>query len=288
MTILKQTTSYSITLDSVAVGDATATLSSLWSNVQSMRSGYFINSNDGGKAVITEVQYQSNEATVTILEEFGTAFYNSEDWYLTVPQFVDVMKYLPENFRSNEYIKTIMQSFEEVMINDVNDSIYRLNNAYDPIKSDKSLLKLSTESLGFFSDILNSVSAFDEESYRKLLGELGNLYSISGTGNFINFIKYISGIVFDIQPLWTADYVTFTTTPTSGMYLTSRVQLDFNLTSFPTEESIRKLVSIFYYLAPTNLMIQVLQGETPVLNTEFVVNINNVQPDYSFLGFDQP
>lgn len=235
-----------------------------WINVSTILKGYRIQSKVGdGLAVIDKDPLpQDSTISATVVIPFSNSSYNSSDWGLKVASYIDPAKWA-ENFKDSKLLSYYLTVVKEKFLDDVNDSIKRFSLIRDVNKVDYTLLIDTLATLGFNIDITTGSNEFKEDVYRRLLVEAINYYKISGTKYTLDFLSYVHSSFLEFQELYTSDYQFFTPTPPSGdpnFYLTSRVNVIYDVLNYTTREDITKLEDTFYKLAPANIMINYFIG----------------------------
>lgn len=198
---------------------------------------------------------------------------------------------------------TLISEMESVYSEQVWDPVNQLKNIRDPAQMEDVYLALTSQLLGFFiqSDLLSS------DGYERIVESLSNYYTRVGTVDFVRFLSYILDADFTLIPLWTTDYVTFLTEPptldinigtedglndledeygenvlilehgvdltvyTGGgpWYITSHVQLQYNGSLFSIN-NFNDIYNLFYYLAPANIVLDVVIETFQVTITEYL------------------
>lgn len=235
-----------------------------WAHISGVRKGYKIVSKiDSGFAIIDSDPLPQNDFVyATIVNTFGSNSYQSSDWGLKVPDYILPSKYT-KHFEDSKLLSYYLTVIKEKYLNEVNDSIERFSKIRDAKKIDYTLLINTLRTLGFDVDVTLGNNEFKEDVYRRLLQEAVNYYKISGTKYTLDFLGYVHSSFLDFEVLYTQDYNFFTPSPPSGnsnFYLTSRINIIYDIINYSSREDILKLKEIFYKIAPINIMINYFLG----------------------------
>jgi hypothetical protein len=257
-----------------------------WSSIGGVRKGYKIVSKiDQGVAVIDKDPLpQDNFVIGTIINTFSNTTYSSSEFGLKVPDYVFPIKYT-KHFEDSKLLSYYLTVIKEKYLNEVNDSIERFSKIRDAGKIDYTLLINTLRTLGFDVDMTLGNNEFKEDVYRRLLQEAVNYYKISGTKYTLDFLGYVQSSFLDFEVLYTQDYNFFTSSPPEGntnFYLTSRINIIYDIIKYSSREDIIKLKDIFYKIAPVNIMINYFLGSVSgSVDLRFLVKQNPVKTEVS-------
>lgn len=122
---------------------------------------------------------------------------------------VDILKTDPLWY---DLVDTIHEYTEEHVVKYIRvlDKIRVVTRDMDPDVVDESIRQLGL-------DINSSLMERNGSNIRKAFYQLSKFYTINGTDQYPNFIKFLLGRHFSVQSLYTADYVNFFTEPLGPM-----------------------------------------------------------------------
>jgi hypothetical protein len=124
-------------------------------------------------------------------------------------------------------------------------------------------------------------SLFSDEDYLRILQSLSQYYQQQGTQSFFQFLSFVLNAYYAIEPLWTQDYVNFSSRPQGptvweggSWYPTSHVQiiLDDN----QPQASLGRMRLLFDYIAPINLVLWSIALRVPADMACNVVMTGNI------------
>jgi hypothetical protein len=124
-------------------------------------------------------------------------------------------------------------------------------------------------------------SLFSDEDYLRILQSLSQYYQQQGTQSFFQFLSFVLNAYYAIEPLWTQDYVNFSSRPQGPTvweggpwYPTSHVQiiLDDN----QPQASLGRMRLLFDYIAPINLVLWSIALRVPADMACNVVMTGNI------------
>ena len=269
-------------IDTISIsGNSVALSTKRWINVSTILKGYRICSKigDGLAIVDRDPLPQDTSIPVTIITPFSNSTYSSSDWGLKVASYIDPSKWA-KYFENSKLLSYYLTVVKEKFLDDVNDSLKRFSYIRDVNKVDVSLLIDTLRTLGFNIDITTGNNEFKEDVYRRLLSEAINYYKISGTKYTLDFLSYVHSSFLEVEELYTSDYEIFTSNPPEGdsnYYLTSRVNIIYDVLNYSSREDILKLEDIFYKLAPVNIMINYFIGSyLGEVDLKFVITNNPI------------
>ena len=252
-------------IDTLSISGNSFSLSTKkWVGISTILKGYRIESKIGdGLAIIDKDPLpQDVQISATIVVPFSNGSYASGEWGLKVASYIDPEKWA-KHFENSKLLSYYLTVIKEKFLDDVNDSIKRFSLIRDVNKVDYTLLIDTLNTLGFNIDVTTGSNEFKEDVYRRLLVEAINYYKISGTKYTLDFLSYVHSSFLEFEKLYTNDYQRFTPKPPVGdqsYYLTSRVNIIYDIANYSSREDITKLEDIFYKLAPVNIMINYFIG----------------------------
>lgn len=201
------------------------------------------------------------------------------DTFVGNPDIMVWSKYLPSKFLQVPMISDMMNTFWLVIGKEVRDALVRLRDIRNPEICEIEFAERITSTLGFNQNLDN----LNNEDKRRLLSSLVNFYKRQGTKFTFDFLSFLSQEKFTVIPLYTNDYVNFSSVPQGTLepqgdwYLTQHVDIDIQTDELDTEDFTKR----FYEIAPATLVIrfinkaQTSQGnlyERGFVHTEFVYN----------------
>lgn len=170
---------------------------------------------------------------------------------------LNLSKLLPPRITENPAWQDFADAVDRVIQSNVMQYIQKIRDLRDPRVVESSFLALLASDLGF--DLRTTL--FSEEDYRRLTAALAQYYSQSGTARLPKFISFANRSIFEFQPRWTTDYVTFSPVPGGATiyeggewFVTPHVDVIYDGSSGVLSDL--ELRELFYALAPVHLVLE--------------------------------
>jgi hypothetical protein len=166
---------------------------------------------------------------------------------------------LPAKFKEVPAFRDFVLSLESLVKDNMWEPVAILQNIRNPRSLERIFLSLTASQLGLQAgaDWLNTTA------YIRVVESLSEYYRTSGTKDFYRFMGFLVNTQFELDALWTKDYVKFYTVP-GGVtayeggewYLTPHVNLKYDGEVFdPLTKDLHKL---FYLMAPIHLVLEAI------------------------------
>lgn len=156
--------------------------------IDNIRTGFILKEVDGyGEALIVDTDFESMEMKGLLVQPFPYSNYVSSAYYLNVPEYTNIVKYLAEFDRKYTFLPEILRIFQRLLLDDINDTVQRLREARSISKVDSVHINKLIRLLGF--DI--NIKQLNKKQRRELIEELNEFYRIAGTRNSYNLINIL-------------------------------------------------------------------------------------------------
>lgn len=156
--------------------------------IDNIRPGFIIKETNGyGEAIIVDTNFESYEAKALMVQPFPKSSYTSSEYYVMVPEYTSILKYLAEFDKQYSFLPEILQVFQRLLLDEINDTIQRLRKARSISKVDSIHINKLISLLGF--DI--NIKQLNKKQRRELLEELNEFYRIAGTRSSYNLINVL-------------------------------------------------------------------------------------------------
>ena len=158
--------------------------------IDNIRQGFILKATDGyGEAVIVDDTFESPQVHALLLGStmFKYNNYAYSEFYLEVPEYTNITKYLAEYDNKYTFLPEILTVFQRVLLDDINDTIQRLRDARNINKVDSIHINNLLSLLGFNANI----KTLNKKQRRELLEELNEFYRIVGTRNSYNLVNIL-------------------------------------------------------------------------------------------------
>lgn len=194
----------------------------------------------------------------------------------STPDIYNLNKLLTSNYRDNPIWNDLASAVTTVLINNVQSPRRELQRLRLPYSSSPNHIAAALEKIylikaakmlgfSFYSDLLA------QDDYIRLCESLSLYWPTGGTNDFASFLGYINDVSLETVQLWSMNNVpndpiyeglfshpkgpTVLTNVNNQWYPTSHVNLLYNVESAPINLSISQLSSLFYVLAPIQLVL---------------------------------
>ncbi|MBO4622543.1 MAG: hypothetical protein J5691_01515 [Bacilli bacterium] len=156
--------------------------------IDNLRPGFIIRETDAyGQLIIVDDTFESQELKCITAQKFRYSSYQKDKYYLEVPSYTSITKYLAEYDNKYTFIPEILLIFQRMLLDELNDSIQRLRDMRNIHKVDSvnidNLLKL----LGFNANI----KTLNVKQRRELLEELNEFHRVVGTRYSYNLVNIL-------------------------------------------------------------------------------------------------
>lgn len=158
--------------------------------IDNIRQGFILKAVDGyGEAIIVDDTFESQEVHALLLGDslFKYNNYTYSEFYLEVPEYTNITKYLAEYDKKYTFLPEILNIFQRVLLDDINDTIQRLRDVRNINKVDSVHINNLLSLLGFNANI----KTLNKKQRRELLEELNEFYRIVGTRNSYNLVNIL-------------------------------------------------------------------------------------------------
>lgn len=269
-----------LTLVLTKVDDLTYTgsLSELWTTaVNLIRTGYKVVADNGESyGIITAIK--TTTITITTTTGFKSQSYLGGSWQLYVPTVTDLQNFIPELFDNTKLIPELFEALQN-QVDEVDDSVLRLNYSKDYNKTSNELLARTLADIG-----IKFYKAVSNETLRRLVQESITYEITSGRKIGLDYIGISLGVELSYSQLWTNDYIHFYSkeeipeTDLDKFYPTNYVRIYYdNLNTNIDEQTIRDM---FYQLAwICNIIYDIIYAIT--LNAHIEYLNTGILPSYT-------
>lgn len=170
--------------------------------VDNIRFGFILKEEIGfGEATIVDNNFETTIVKVLITQPFKKTLYNIGELYFEVPHYTNITKYLSNYDNSFIFLPEILNVYQRVLLDEIQDTIKRIRDIRSLTKVDSYHINKLIQLLGFNLDI----KTLTLKQRHELLEELNNYYNIVGTEDSYNFFNVIQNDlkIVNIQQLFT-------------------------------------------------------------------------------------
>lgn len=156
--------------------------------IDNLRPGFVIHETDAyGQLVIVDDTFESSELKCIAIQKFRYSNYQKDKYYLEVPSYTSITKYLAEYDNKYTFIPEILLVFQRMLLDEVNDSIQRLRDMRNIHKVDSTNIDNLLKLLGFNANI----KTLNIKQRRELLEELNEFHRVVGTRYSYNLVNIL-------------------------------------------------------------------------------------------------
>lgn len=188
--------------------------------------------------------------------------------YVSNVNLIPISNLLPDKFINIPLFSDFLSVFNTLVVDNFHSTIDDFITLRTPTELDIFYAEKLSNSMGFYQDITNK----SDSQKRRLLESLVEYYSRNGTKFTFNFLSFIADESLSILPLFTQDYLTFSTTPlgtlepTGSWYLTNVVDLEYSSNDVLDNNDI---ITRFYQVAPVPLVLRNISRSEVFIFTEY-------------------
>lgn len=191
--------------------------------VDDIKTGFFIKEENGsGEAIVIDETFEGTTLHGIVLQPFTTNYYTNSEYYFKVPEYTSIINYLSEFDTKYTFIPEILNLFQRLLLDEIQDTIQRLRNSRSIQKVDSTQVNKLLQLLGCN---LNT-KRLNKKQRRELIEELNNFYNIAGTRNSYNILNILQNDLklIDMEQLFTPfDVVSQSKKKKAYNYLTTTV-----------------------------------------------------------------
>ena len=156
--------------------------------IDNIRPGFIIKEVDGyGEALVVDTTFESQEIKCLMIQPFMYSSYTNTKYYVEVPETRSIINYLADFDRKYTFLPEILQIYQRLLLDEINDTIERLRQARSISRVDSVHINKLISLLGF--DI--NIKQLNKKQRRELIEELNEFYRIAGTRNSYNLINIL-------------------------------------------------------------------------------------------------
>ena len=156
--------------------------------VDNLRAGFIIKEEKGyGELIVVDDTFESPSVRCIAVQKFTGSSYTPSEYYLEVPEYTKITKYLAEFDNKYTFLPEILLVFQRMLLDELNDSIQRLRDMRCIQKVDSVNVNNLLRLLGFTAN----VKTLNVKQRRELLEELNEFYRIVGTRYSYNLVNIL-------------------------------------------------------------------------------------------------
>lgn len=156
--------------------------------VDNFRPGFIIKEKDRtGELLVVDSNFETTQIKCLALQTFGYTNYTKDEYYIEVPQYTSITKYLAEFDKKFTFIPEILEIFQRLLLDEINDSIQRIRDIRNIHKVDSENINKLISLLGFNLNI----KTLTKKQRMELLEELNEFYRCAGTRNSYNILNIL-------------------------------------------------------------------------------------------------
>lgn len=173
--------------------------------IDNPREGMFIKETDGyGELLIIDNNFETRSIKCKAIQNFKQITYTADEYYLEVPKATSIVKYLAEYDKKFTFLPEILEIFQRLLLDEMQDSIDRLRNIRSISKVDSIHINKLLSLLGFNLNI----KELTIKQRRELLEELTEFYRRVGTRDSYNLVNILQNDLklINMEQLFTPHY----------------------------------------------------------------------------------
>ena len=156
--------------------------------IDNIRPGFIIKEKDRtGELLIVDSNFETTQIKCLAIQRFGSSTYTKSEYYVEVPQYTSITKYLAEFDQKFTFIPEILEIFQRLLLDEINDSIQRIRDIRNIHKVDSENINKLISLLGFNLNI----KTLTKKQRMELLEELNEFYRRAGTRNSYNVLNIL-------------------------------------------------------------------------------------------------
>lgn len=156
--------------------------------IDNIREGMLIKEETGyGELIVIGDTFETRSINCKIIQAFQKISYSRNEYYLEVPKATSIIKYLAEYDKKFSFLPEILEIFQRVLLDEIQDSIERLRNIRSISKVDSTNINKLLSLLGFNLNI----KELTLKQRKELLEELTEFYRRVGTRDSYNLINIL-------------------------------------------------------------------------------------------------
>lgn len=170
--------------------------------IDNLRSGFIVKElNNNGQAVIVDDSFETKEVKALQVQPFGYTSLKKNEYYLLVPEYTNIIKYLAEFDNRYTFLPEILTIFQRLLLDEIHDEIQRLRDSRSIHKVDSDSINKLIGLLGFNANI----KTLNNKQRHELLEELNEFYRIVGTRDSYNLLNILQNDLklINIEQLFT-------------------------------------------------------------------------------------
>lgn len=179
----------------------------------------------------------------------------TEDVSVFSPEVLELSAFVPDKFLSVPMIGDLIGAFNSIVVQPMQEAYASLRNARNKELFEIEFASNFANDLGFFQDI----SSRTEDEQRRTIDYFSSLIPRNGTNYLFDFLSFIYNESFEIVPLYTKDYITFTEAPGGVLepngpwFLTNHVSVRYQSSQIINNA---EFTQRFYQAAPAVLYLE--------------------------------
>lgn len=173
--------------------------------IDNPREGMFIKEVDGyGELIIIDNNFETRSLKCKAVQTFKQITYTADEYYLEVPKATSIVKYLAEYDKKFTFLPEILEIFQRMLLDEIQDSIDRLRDIRSISKVDSVNINKLLSLLGFNLNI----KELTIKQRRELLEELTEFYRRVGTRDSYNLVNILQNDLklINMEQLFTPHY----------------------------------------------------------------------------------
>lgn len=170
--------------------------------VNNLRPGFIVKEEDGyGELLIVSDTFETTWVKCLRIQAFRNSAYLPDQYYLEVPQARSITHYLANYDKQFKFLPEILEIFQRLLLDELNDSIERLRNI-------RNISKVDSENINKLISLLGcnlNIKTLTLKQRHALLDELTEFYRRVGTRDSYNFLNILQDDLklIDIEQLFT-------------------------------------------------------------------------------------
>lgn len=173
--------------------------------IDNIRPGFIIKEeNYEGELLIVDNNFETSQVKCLTITPFRYNEYLANGYYLEVPEYTKITKYLAEFDKKFTFLPEILDIFQRLLLDEINDSVERLRNIRNIHKVDSININKLLSLLGFNVNI----KMLTKKQRMELLEELNEFYRKVGTRDSYNVLNILQNDLklINMDQLFTPHY----------------------------------------------------------------------------------
>lgn len=156
--------------------------------IDNLRPGFILKEAEGtGEILIVSDNFESDVLYGLTIERFKYTNYTKDEYYAEVPKTTNIVKYLSEYDTKYSFIPEMLNIFQRLLLDEINDLIERLRQSRSISQVDSVSINKLISLLGFNLNI----KTLNKKQRRELLEELTEFYRVAGTRQSYNLVNIL-------------------------------------------------------------------------------------------------